>query len=166
MINEGVGSFTRPWLLSQVQVCRPKSPDDKGGRSDGAGDNAAKERQASGLQRVERFLMALANRRPVEASIELSEEATYVVPGRSWVAGTFTGREEILRHFEQTFDFAVDVNALKWVDWKIGTNLVAAVLDRHLRCDSKIQRSPSGAEVGVRRRCAMPERVDLSEGHI
>ena len=97
------------------------------------GDDATKERQASGLQRVERFLMALANRHPVDASTELSEEATYVVPGRSWVAGTFTGREEIVRHFEHTFDFAVDVDALKWVDWMVGTSLVAAVLDAHLQ---------------------------------
>ncbi len=70
------------------------------------GDNETKEHQASAVQRVERFLSP-ANRHLVDASTELSEEATYVVPGRSWVASTVTGREEMIRHFEQTFDFAL-----------------------------------------------------------
>ncbi len=100
--------------------------------------------------------MALANRHPLDASTELSEEATHVVPGRSWVAGTFTGREEIARHFEHTFDFAVDVDALKWVDWMVGTSLVAAVLDAHF------QRGPSEFEGSLLSVLSFNPSVDIA----
>ena len=88
---------------------------------------------SDGLVRVRRFLMALADRDAQSASMELAVDASYHVPGRSSAAGTFTGRREIVTYFQRLFGFASDSEALKWIDWMVGTDLVSALVDTHFR---------------------------------
>ena len=91
------------------------------------------ESGSDALAQVRRFLMALADRETKSASVELAVDATYHVPGRSSVAGTFTGRREIVKYFQRIFGFASDSEALKWVDWMVGTDLVSTLVDTHLQ---------------------------------
>jgi len=97
------------------------------------GTHPLDESGSDALLQVRRFLMALADREATLASVELSADATYHVPGSSSVAGTFTGRQEILTYFQRIFGFASGSEALKWVDWMVGTNLVSALVDTHLQ---------------------------------
>ena len=85
------------------------------------------------LEQVQRFLMPLAERAPTRAVAVLSTFAEYRVPGRSPLAGTFTGRDEIVRNFQRVFELTSASDVVKWVDWMVGTNLVAALADVHLQ---------------------------------
>ena len=91
------------------------------------------ESGSDALLQVRRFLMALADREATLASVELSADATYRVPGSSSVAGTFTGRQEIVAYFQRIFGFASGSEALQWVDWMVGINLVSVLVDTHLQ---------------------------------
>ncbi len=93
------------------------------------------ESDSDPLPQVRRFLMALADREAMSASVELSADATYHVPGTSSVAGTFTGRREIVTYFQRIFGFASGSEALKWVDWMVGTDLVSALVETHLQSE-------------------------------
>jgi len=91
------------------------------------------ETDSDAVDQVRQFLMALANRDAKSASAELSAAATYHVPGSSPVAGTFSGRRDIVTYFRRIFDFASGSEALKWVDWMVGTDLVSALVETHLQ---------------------------------
>jgi hypothetical protein len=85
------------------------------------------------LDQVRRFLLALSDRDAISASGELSTDATYHVPGNSPVAGTVIGRHQILMYFERVFGFASGSEALKWIDWMVGTDLVSVLVEAHLQ---------------------------------
>ena len=117
------------------------------------------ESGSDALLQVRRFLMALADREATLASVELSADATYRVPGSSSVAGTFTGRQEIVAYFQRIFGFASGSEALQWVDWMVGINLVSVLVDTHLQRELSefrgqllfvFSRSPSGGIAAIR----------------
>ena len=91
------------------------------------------ESGSGALVKVRRFLMALGDREAMAASVELSADATYPVPGSSSVAGTFTGRRDIVTYFQRVFGFASGSEALKWIDWMVGTDLVSSLVETHLQ---------------------------------
>jgi hypothetical protein len=97
------------------------------------GSQPIDESGSDALVQVRRFLMALSDRDEMSASAELSADATYHVPGSSSVGGTFTGRREIVTYFQRLFGFASGSEALKWVDWMVGTDLVSALVETHLQ---------------------------------
>ena len=85
------------------------------------------------LQRVQRFFQALANREITQTSSELSLTATYHVPGANPLAGTFRGREEVTRHLRRLFEWLSCSEAVQWVDWMVGANLVSVLVQAHLQ---------------------------------
>ena len=85
------------------------------------------------LERTRRFFFALADRDTEMASAELLETATYHMPGNNPSAGTFRGRREIVAHFQRLFELTSGSEAVKWVDWMDGTDLVATLLRAHLQ---------------------------------
>ncbi len=89
--------------------------------------------ESSRLVRVRHFLLALADRDEAAASAELSATPTYHVPGSNPFAGTFTGRHDIVAHFQQVFELASGSEALKWVDWMVGIDLVSALVQTRLQ---------------------------------
>lgn len=97
------------------------------------GSQPIDESGSDALVQVRRFLMALADRDAMSASAELSADATYHVPGSSSEGGTFTGRQEIVTYFQRIFGFATGSEALKWIDWMVGSNLVSALVETHLQ---------------------------------
>ncbi len=85
------------------------------------------------LERTQWFFLALADRDIERASAELGPTATYHVPGTSPLAGIFKGREEMVRRFQQLFELTSGSEALKWVDWMLGTNLASVLVQIKLQ---------------------------------
>jgi len=86
------------------------------------------------LATAEQFVMHIGHR-DFDRSIELlSPNVKYRVPGNHALAGVFSGREEVTGHLIDLVDrTAGSFDALKWEDWMLGENHVAALADIHIQ---------------------------------
>ena len=85
------------------------------------------------LDRTMRFFLAIADRDITTATTELAATATYHVPGTSFLAGTFAGRDEVVGRFQKLFELTSGSEALKWVDWMVGTNCVSVLVQTFMQ---------------------------------
>ena len=91
---------------------------------------------------AQQFLV-LVGHRDVDQGIELlSPQATYHVPGIHALAGTFSGRDEIMRHLISLFDRTGGTyDAFKWQDWMLGEHHVAALAIVHINTKGQIYKA-------------------------
>jgi ketosteroid isomerase-like protein len=92
---------------------------------------------------IARRFLVLIGHRDVEQGIELlSPDATYRVPGSHALAGTFSGRDEIIRHLISLFErTGGTLDAFKWEDWMLGEHHVAALADVHMNTKGQIYKA-------------------------
>jgi len=77
--------------------------------------------------------MAHIGHRDVDHGIELlSPNATSRIPGSHALAGTFSGRDEIMRHLINLYERTGGTfDAYKWEDWMLGEHHVAVLASVH-----------------------------------
>ena len=82
---------------------------------------------------IARQFLAHIGHRDVDQGIELlSADATSRVPGSRALAGTFSGRDEVMRHLTDLYERTGGTfDAYKWEDWMVGEHHVAALADVH-----------------------------------
>jgi ketosteroid isomerase-like protein len=82
---------------------------------------------------AQQFLAHIGHR-DLDQGIELlSPDATARVPGSHALAGTFSGRDEIIRHLINLYERTGGTfEAYKWDDWMLGELHVAALASVHL----------------------------------
>jgi ketosteroid isomerase-like protein len=62
----------------------------------------------------------------------ISEDVTYRAGGDNALSGTFHGREEVSAHLREVVERTGDTyEALKWEDWLVGEDHVAAIVRVH-----------------------------------
>lgn len=80
------------------------------------------------LRNTRRFLMSFSTQRPDDAADLLEPDIVYTVAGRNPFAGVFHGPTEVEHHLARLFDFSSGTfDVLKWVDWMVGEDHVAAL---------------------------------------
>ncbi len=91
---------------------------------------------------AQQFLV-LVGHRDVDQGIELlSPNAKYHVPGVHALAGTFSGRDEIMRHLMNLFDRTGGTfDAFKWQDWMLGEQHVAALAHVHINAKGQMYKA-------------------------
>ena len=91
---------------------------------------------------AQQFLVLVGHRDVGEGIELLSPHATYRVPGSHALAGTFSGRDEIMRHLISLFErTGGTLDAFKWEDWMLGEHHVAALADVHMNTKGKIYKA-------------------------
>jgi ketosteroid isomerase-like protein len=82
---------------------------------------------------AQQFLVVVGHR-DIDQGIEfLAPHATYRVPGTHALAGTFSGRDEIMRHLITLFErTGGTLDVFKWEDWMVGESHVAALAKVHI----------------------------------
>jgi ketosteroid isomerase-like protein len=92
---------------------------------------------------IAQHFLVLIGHRDVDRGAELlSPHATYRVPGSHALAGTFSGREEIMGHLISLFDRTGGTyDAFKWEDWLLGEHHVAALANVHLNTKGQIYKA-------------------------
>jgi ketosteroid isomerase-like protein len=91
---------------------------------------------------AQEFLMHVG-RPPVDRDMELlAPHVTYRVPGNHALAGVFSGREAIVGHLGALFDrTGGSLDTVKWEDWMVGEQHVAALADVHIQVQGKRYKS-------------------------
>jgi hypothetical protein len=115
-----------------IKLLRPalkQSPDED--RKTLAAQSVDEANSSSGLNGVRRVLTALAIRDAAPASMELSANTNYHVPGRNRVAGAFTDRQDIVQRVLRMFDFATSSESTLWVDWMVGRDRISVLVETH-----------------------------------
>ncbi len=85
------------------------------------------------LPTARRFLQLVLQKDFGPAALLLQPDVVYRVPGRSALAGTFSGRDAVVRHLDAVFERADGgVDAIQWEDWLVGVSHVGALLHLHL----------------------------------
>jgi hypothetical protein len=80
------------------------------------------------LINARRFLISLPPNETDDTIHLLSPDVTYTVPGESALSGVFHGPAQVKRHLTELFEFTHrSYDVLKWVDWLLGENHVAAL---------------------------------------
>jgi len=80
------------------------------------------------LDSVRRFLLGIAKDRSADVLSLLSPTVVYAVPGKSPLSGEFRGPAEVGEHIGELFRLTSGTfEVLKWVDWLVGLNHVAAL---------------------------------------
>ena len=81
---------------------------------------------------AQQFLVVVGHR-DIDQGIEfLAPHATYRVPGTHALAGTFSGRDEIMRHLITLFErTGGTLDVFKWEDWLVGEYHIAALVQVH-----------------------------------
>jgi ketosteroid isomerase-like protein len=80
------------------------------------------------LVNVRRFLMGIAADRSEDLLPLLAPDVVYTVPGNSSMSGVFRGPAQVHEHIDQLFRATTGTfEILKWVDWLLGLNHVAAL---------------------------------------
>jgi len=72
--------------------------------------------------------MGIATDRSADVLSLLSPTVVYAVPGEGPLSGVFRGRAEVSEHIGELFRITSGTfEVLKWVDWLVGLNHVAAL---------------------------------------
>jgi ketosteroid isomerase-like protein len=88
--------------------------------------------KSSRVATAQAFLRRVGHRDAGEVTELLSEHVIYRVPGHGSLAGTFTGREAVLRHLKELVELTHDtLDEVKWEDWMIGDLYLAALVQVH-----------------------------------
>lgn len=75
------------------------------------------------------------------AAALLDPEVTYRVPGTSRIAGTFKGPQAVIEHVHELMAMTDNtVNVVQWVDWMIGVNHLAGLVDFGLQRGASLNR--------------------------
>jgi ketosteroid isomerase-like protein len=91
---------------------------------------------------AQQFLVLVGHRDVGEGIELLSPHATYTVPGSHALAGTFSGRDEIMRHLGTLFErTGGTLDAFKWEDWMLGEHHVAALANVHLNAKGQFYKA-------------------------
>ncbi|HXY42825.1 MAG TPA: hypothetical protein VEH29_01440 [Acidimicrobiales bacterium] len=85
------------------------------------------------------FLMLIGSGEIDQASLLLAAGVSYHVPGHHALAGTFSGPEAVREHLNKlnarTWG---SLNAIKWDDWLVGEDHVAALADISMRSGGQL----------------------------
>jgi ketosteroid isomerase-like protein len=80
------------------------------------------------LVNARRFLMGIMGNNADDVLGLLAPDVAYTVPGHSPLAGVYHGPAEVHEHIDKLFRVTSGrVEVLKWVDWLVGLNHVAAM---------------------------------------
>ena len=83
---------------------------------------------------AQEFLMSVGNDNVGPSMALLSPHATYRVTGNHALAGVFSGTEDIARHLAALHQRTGGTfETVKWEDWMVGEQHVAALSDVHIR---------------------------------
>jgi len=84
--------------------------------------------ESARLDNVRRFLMGITTDRSADVLSLLSPTVVYSVPGDGPLSGDFRGPAEVSEHIARLFRITSGTfEVLKWVDWLVGMNHVAAL---------------------------------------
>jgi hypothetical protein len=90
------------------------------------------------LERTQRFLTHVGRFDPSWANEMLSPRVSYQVAGHHALAGTFSGRDQVLRHLSNVMDVTGGTfDPIKWEDWLVGERHVATIADIRITADHR-----------------------------
>jgi ketosteroid isomerase-like protein len=90
------------------------------------------------LHIAKQFALHLGQRDVAQALPLLSPQVSYRVLGDHALAGTFTGPEAVANHLIQLADLTTGTyETLKWADWLIGEDHVAALADVQMQAEQR-----------------------------
>ena len=85
------------------------------------------------------FALHVGRRDVAQALPLLSSEVSYRVLGDHSLAGTFIGPDAVASHLIYLADRTMGTfDTLKWVDWLVGEDHVAALAEVHMQADERI----------------------------
>jgi len=85
------------------------------------------------------FLLHCFGERTESAIAMLSPDATYTVPGHNALAGTFSGRAEVVSHLGRVFtSTGGTLDTIQWEDWMGGVNYVSALRRLHVQIEHRL----------------------------
>ena len=88
----------------------------------------AESDESARLVNVRRFLMGMTSDRSADVLSLLSPTVVYTVPGEGPMSGVFRGPAEVHEHIAELFRITSGTfEVLKWVDWLVGLNHIAAL---------------------------------------
>ncbi len=91
------------------------------------------------LRLAQTLLTQIGHSSSIPDGISLSKDITYVVHGDHVLAGTFQGVDEVKRHLGEFFArTAGTFDAIKWEDWLVGSDHVAAIATVAIRAEGKM----------------------------
>jgi ketosteroid isomerase-like protein len=95
--------------------------------------------QSTRLDLAQQFLMHIGHRDSAKALELLAPQATYRVAGHHSLAGLYTGRDEVTNHLCDLFQrTGGTLDTLKWEDWMMGEDHVAALVDNSLQTAHRV----------------------------
>jgi ketosteroid isomerase-like protein len=93
----------------------------------------------SRLEAAQHFVMHIGHRDAQQAMELLSPHVVYRVQGQHPLAGVFSGREEVTTHLLRLYErTAGTFDTLKWEDWMIGEEHVAALASIRIQVASRM----------------------------
>ncbi len=88
----------------------------------------AESDESARLANVRRFLVGMTADRAADVLSLLAPTVVYTVPGEGPMSGVFRGPAEVHEHIGKLFSITSGTfEVLKWVDWLVGLNHVAAL---------------------------------------
>jgi ketosteroid isomerase-like protein len=91
------------------------------------------------LEAAQQFVMHIGHRDSERAMELLSPRVVYRVQGQHQLAGTFSGREAVTTHLMRLLERTKGTfEALKWEDWLLGENHVAALANIRVEADGRL----------------------------
>jgi len=91
------------------------------------------------LKLAQTLLTQIGHGDSIPDGVSLSKDITYRVHGDHVLAGSFQGVDEVKRHLGEFFArTAGTFDAIKWEDWLVGSEHVAAIASVAMRADSKM----------------------------
>lgn len=94
------------------------------------------------LGTLQAFLQRLFRGDLPSAVALLHENVRFRIPGRASLSGELHGRDEVARHLEEYMRFTNDTSdVLKWEDWLVGLEHVAAVTTTRMQHSGSLMTS-------------------------
>jgi hypothetical protein len=91
------------------------------------------------LKLAQTFLTQIGHSDAIPEGVGFSKDITYRVHGDHVLAGSFEGLDEVKRHLGEFFArTAGTFDAIKWEDWLVGSEHVAAVASVAMRAEHRI----------------------------
>jgi len=101
------------------------------------------------LARAQLFLTHIGRGDFLQAIDLLSENVTYRAQGNNALAGSFTGRDAVIRHLTELVERTKGTfEAFKWEDWLIGEHHVAGLSSIHAQSHGRIYKGRSLTVLG------------------
>ncbi|MGA2302974.1 MAG: hypothetical protein ABSH29_02115 [Acidimicrobiales bacterium] len=101
------------------------------------------------LARAQLFLTHIGRGDFLQAIDLLSENVTYRAQGNNALAGSFTGRDAVIRHLTELVERTKGTfEAFKWEDWLIGEHHVVGLSSIHAQSHGRIYKGRSLTVLG------------------